>query len=308
MQQPDIDYKSQFESYLLAERNVSKNTFASYTKDIQQLETYCNACDVSLINITKKELTDFLKTLKDRGITAKSLSRKISAIKLFYAFLYERYHIPNHAAALTSPKLEKKLPVYLSEEEVQTLLSAAECDTSLRGIRNKVMLYVLYASGIRVTELIEMTMEQLHADTGFITIVGKRNKERMIPLPQSLFTLLNHYITTIYPKLLPKNHTQKLIIEKQYLFFSIYNGHLKPMSRQFFWQILKKLLTAAAITKDISPHSLRHSLATHLLKNGADLRSLQMLLGHDNLATVQIYTHLGSSHLRKEYDKKHPRA
>ncbi len=223
---------------------------------------------------------------------------------MFYSFLTERYKLANVAGVLIFPTVEKRLPNYLSEEEVQQLLAIANKDVSNRGIRNKVMLYLLYASGVRVTELVSLTVEQLHFDSGFVHVVGKGKKERVVPLPKTLLDLLRFYLDHIYPKLLPK----QLTIKTNYLFFSVYKENIKPMSRQFFWQTLRKILLVAGITRKISPHSLRHSLATHLLKNGADIRSLQMLLGHENLSTVQIYTHLGSSQLREEYDKKHPRA
>lgn len=202
-----IDYKEQFRVYLLTERNVAKNTLESYCFDVEQLLSYFVQRDISVTYVTKPQLVDFLKYLKENGLTAKTLSRKISAIKLFFAFLHERYEIVNHAALLSSPKLEKRLPEYLSEEEVQTLLQASELDTSYKGIRNKVMLYLLYATGMRVTELMEISHDQIHFDTSFIHVVGKRNKERIIPLPQPLCTLLQYYLDTIYPKLLPKDVT-----------------------------------------------------------------------------------------------------
>lgn len=300
----EIDYQAQFEAYLLTERRVSDNTFAAYSRDIRQLCHYLKGRRVRIVKCTKEHLRAFLKALKETGVTAKSLSRKISAIKLFYTFLKDRYKLPNVAAALTFPTLEKRLPNYLSEDEVQQLLIAASSDTSFRGIRNKVMLYLLYASGVRVSELVAMTIDQLHFDSGFVHIVGKGKKERVVPLPKNLLDLLRYYIDHVYVKLLPSNVTSK----NNYLFFSSQKEVIKPMSRQFFWQILKKILHQAGIVRNVSPHSLRHSLATHLLKNGADIRSLQMLLGHENLATVQIYTHLSNPQLRQIYDKKHPRA
>jgi integrase/recombinase XerD len=298
---------AQFESYLLTQKRVSQNTFLAYSKDISQLILFLAQKRVTVQVCTKVHLKNFLKFLKDQKISAKSISRKISAIKLFFEVLSEGYNIANCAKGLVFPKIEKTLPNYLSEPEIEKLFTVANRDVSNKGIRDKVMLYLLYATGMRVSELVTLTIDQLHFDTGFVHIIGKGGKERMVPLPKNILELLRFYLDNIYNKLIPKG-VQKPSGAQSYLFGTVYKNRLKPMSRQLFWMLLKKNLAHAAIFKNISPHSLRHSLATHLLKNGADIRSLQMLLGHESLATVQIYTHLGNQELRKIYDKKHPRA
>lgn len=297
----------QFHAYLLTEKRVALNTFLAYKRDIEQFDKFLISEKIKISVITKRHLSAFLKSLKDEGITAKSLSRKISSLKLFFRFLSDLLHFPNIAKALVFPKIDKTLPNYLTEKEIEKLLAAANRDTSDKGIRNKVMLYLLYATGIRVSELVNLTIDQIQFDIGFARIIGKGSKERMIPVPKNILELLRFYLDTVYPRLVP----QDVITEKKnkkYLFAATYNNQVKPLSRQSFWMTLKKILIKAAIIKNISPHSLRHSLATHLLQKGADLRSLQMLLGHQNLSTVQVYTHLGNSHIRKVYDKKHPRA
>lgn len=301
------DIAGQFHSYLLTEKRVALNTFLAYKRDIEQLDSFLVSEKVNISHITKKHLTSFIKKLKDQGISAKSLSRKISSIKLFFQFLSNTLHYPNIAKTLVFPKVEKTLPNYLTEQEIQKLLTAANRDTTDKGIRNKVMLYFLYATGMRVSELVNLTVDQIQFDIGFVRIIGKGSAERMIPIPKNILELLRFYLDTVYPRLIPM-HDVVVGKNKKYLFAACYNNQVKPMSRQSFWITLKKILIKAAIFKNISPHSLRHSLATHLLQKGADLRSLQMLLGHQNLSTVQIYTHLGSKHLRKVYDKKHPRA
>lgn len=302
------DLIGQFHAYLITEKRVSHNTFLAYKRDIEQLQNFLVSEKITTLTfITKKHLTSFLKKLKEQGISAKSLSRKISSLKILFNFLTNVHKMPNIGKALIFPKIEKNLPTFMTESEIEKLLSAANRDTTDKGIRNKVMLYVLYATGMRVSELVNLTTDQILFDTGFIKILGKGSKERMVPLPKNILELLRFYLDHIYPKLLPKEiYTGQK--KKQFLFAASYNNQIKPISRQSFWVALKKILTNAAILKNISPHSLRHSLATHLLQKGADLRSLQMLLGHQNLATVQIYTHLGSSQVRKVYDKKHPRA
>ena len=298
---------TQFEAYLLTEKRVAQNTFLAYKRDVAQLCSFLHKKKVALGQCTKAHLKMYLKAFKDEGLSAKSIARKISTLKLLFEFLHEHYKIPNAAQSLIFPKLEKTLPPYLSEQEVQSLLQAANKDNSLKGIRNKVMLYVMYASGMRVSELVALKIDQIHFDTGFIHLVGKGNKERMVPLPKNILELLRFYLDHAYVKLFP----EKLISQakkQNYLFIAVYQNQVKPLSRQSFWMILKKILQHVAIFKQVSPHSLRHSLATHLLKNGADIRSIQILLGHENLATVQVYTHLENSELRKVYDKKHPRA
>lgn len=300
-------YLTHFEMFLLTEKRTSQNTFAAYRKDIEQFLIFLNENKQTLKSCGKPQLKKFLRALKNKGIAAKTLARKISSLKLFFSFLHDRYDFVNKASSLIFPKIEKKLPVYLTEDELQRLFDAANKDTSFRGIRNKVMLSLLYASGMRVSELVNMTIDQIHFDTGFVTILGKGNKERMVPLPQNVLELLKFYLDTAYKKLLPK----KVEIpsgSKQYLFPVVYKKKIKPISRQLFWVALKKIIATSDIKKNISPHTLRHSLATHLLKKGANIRLLQVLLGHEQLTTVQVYTHLEESKLRDEYDKKHPRA
>jgi integrase/recombinase XerD len=298
-----------FQTYLLAEKRVSQNTFLAYKKDIDQLFEFFKEKKISLKKCNKNHLKKFLHMLKNQGLSAKTLARKISSIKMLFLFLHERFRLQNRACSLVFPKLEKKLPVYLTELEVQKLLQAANKDISHKGTRNRVMLYLLYASGMRVSELVTLTIDQLHFDTGFVSLIGKGNKERLVPLPKNVLGLLQYYIDEIYPKLFEKKQELKeQAKQNNYLFFSCYKGEIKSISRQSFWIILKKILSQANITKNVSPHTLRHSLATHLLKSGANIRSLQLLLGHEQLSTVQIYTHLQTGQLRKVYDKKHPRA
>ncbi|MCK4651287.1 tyrosine recombinase [Candidatus Babeliales bacterium] len=297
-----------FQTYLLTEKRVSMNTFFAYKKDIDQLFNFLKENKICLKKCNKNHLKRFLRILKRKGLSAKTLSRKISSLKTLFNYLNERFKLSNRASSLVFPKLEKKLPIYLTETEVQQLLMAANEDTTDKGIRNRVMLYLLYASGMRVSELVSLTIDQIHFDTGFVSLVGKGNKERLIPLPKNVMGLLKYYIDEIHVSLLSKKANLQEQSKNNYLFFSYYKGECKSISRQSFWIILKKILSRADIVKNVSPHTLRHSLATHLLKSGANIRSLQLLLGHEQLSTVQIYTHLQTSHIRKVYDKKHPRA
>ena len=303
-------YLTLFHTYLLTEKRVSQNTFLAYKRDLEQLVNFFEENKITIKSCNKNHLKKFLKTLNNLGLSAKTVSRKISSIKAFFNYLHENFKILNKASTLIFPKIEKTLPIYLTQDEVQKLLQAANEDVSPKGVRNKVMVYLLYASGMRVSELVNLQTDQVHFDTGFIGLMGKGNKERLVPIPKNIIEMLKNYLDNVYVKLLASNKkaVEGNVNPQNYMFFSNYKSQLKSISRQSFWIILKSILKKARISKNISPHTLRHSLATHLLKGGADLRSLQLLLGHEQLSTVQIYTHLEKSHLKKIYDKKHPRA
>lgn len=300
------NYLAHFETFLLAEKRVSKNTFLAYKKDIDQFVEFLKNEKQTIKNANKNSFKKLLRAYKKKGLQSKTLSRKISSFKLFYSFLHERFNVENIAEALVFPKLEQKLPIYLTEKEIQKLFKSANEDNSEKGIRNKVMLYLTYASGMRVSELINVRIDQIEFDTGFIKLEGKGNKERMVPLPKNVLDLLNFYIDFVHKKIVKNCKVDTT--NKNYLFVCVYKNQLKTLTRQALWGILKRIIASAGINKNISPHSLRHSLATHLLKNGANIRSLQLLLGHEQISTVQIYTHLENSQIRKVYDKKHPRA
>jgi len=296
---------TKFESYLLTERRVAQNTFDAYSRDLEQLSLFLKKRTVTFKTIEPQDLKDFLKLLKKDGLTARSMARKISCFKTFFLYLDEYFDIANPTEQLILPKLEKKLPQYLTEKEIEKLFRVADLDKTPLGVRNKVMLYLLYTSGTRISELVHLTISHIDFSNGFIMVPGKGGKERMIPLPKHMLTIVHNYLEQVFP-LLTSKEGQELTTD--YVFPTYYGKKLRPMTRQSFWMYLKRLSFEADIKKDLSPHKLRHSLATHLLKNGADLRSLQLLLGHEQLTTVQIYTHVETSHLRKIYDDKHPRS
>jgi len=297
---------NKFEAYLLTEKRVSENTFDAYKRDIHQLVLFLKGeHKVTLKKATREHVKSFLHHLKKNGQSARTMSRKISAIKVLYSYFSKYLGWKNIADDLTFPKLEKKLPKYLSEKEIEKLFVVAKDDKSDVGTRNRVMLYLLYVSGMRISEMVNLRVSQIQFDTGFITISGKGGKGRAIPIPQSVMELLKNYINDTLSAFITKGRKK---IKNDFLFPVMYGGKIKPISRQAFWTILKNVWAKTGSKKTISPHQLRHSLATHMLKKGVDLRSLQMLLGHENLSTVQIYTHLEISYLRDVYDKKHPRA
>jgi site-specific recombinase XerD len=292
-----------FETYLLTERRVSHHTLMAYKNDIGQFISYLNTRKLVFTQVTTHHIKEFLVFLANKNLSARSRSRKISALKSFYKYSSVHSDILDLAQDLTFPRLEKRLPHYLSEEEVERLLRVVDADRTTHHMRNRVMLYLLYVTGMRISELLALTLSDIHSENSLLSVVGKGGKGRMIPLPHSILKLLDEYLKTTH-----KQFTQKYHVTTSYLFPIMYKKLIKPMSRQSFWIILKGLWRKTGSTSSIFPHKLRHSFATHMLKRGADLRSLQLLLGHENLSTVQVYTHVETSYLRQIYDKKHPRS
>lgn len=295
---------TQFIAYLLTEKRVTANTLSAYKTDIGQFLDFINNKNIELPAATLETLKDFLAQLKSLNMTARTMGRKISALKTFFEYLSEHKQLENRARDLIFPKIERRLPVYLSESEVHELFGTAERDQSSQKLRNKVMLYLLYVTGARISELVSLTRSQVQFDTGFIMLHGKGGKDRMVPIPAPMVTIIKDYIEVTTQTIIKRNPQAQ-----DYLFPTVYAGTVKPITRQAFWGILKRLWSQTpGNNRSISPHTLRHSLATHMLKNGANLRSLQMLLGHEQLSTVQVYTHVEKSFVRGVYDKKHPRS
>ena len=294
--------QTKFEAYLLTEKRVSKNTFLSYQKDLNQFIEFLEFNTIILEKSTGDELKRFVHYLYGLKLSARSIARKISTLKTFFTYVSQYFNIKNNAKELHIPKIEKRLPTYLTQDEVSIVLNYSEKDRSALGIRNSIMLYLLYSSGMRVSELVNMKISDIHFDTRFISIEGKGGRQRMIPLPEVIMNLLHDYL---------QKHVQNTItikIDPVYLFAIVYGKKIKPISRQSCWNILKTICQQAGIKRAISPHQMRHSFATHMLEKGVDLRSLQVLLGHEEITTVEVYTHVETSQLRKIYDKKHPRS
>lgn len=295
---------SNFEIYLLSERRLAQNTIKSYLSDLNQLQHYVSKKKIS---DTEQLDTDFLrgylKFLRGKlHAGPNSMSRKVSTLKSFFNYLSQRHNLSNIALLLVFPKLQKRLPHFLSEQEIEKLLEHAAKDETNLGIRNRVMLMLLYVTGMRISELTELKSHAINFTDGLITVQGKGDKQRIVPVMQELLDLIQHvYLKKVLPELLGNYHSE-------YLFPSITNDRVQAISRQTFWLILKKMAISAGVSQKLSPHLLRHSLATHLLKKGANLRLLQILLGHERLATVQIYTHVDISYLRTIYDNKHNRS
>ncbi len=293
------NYVEEFIHYLAVERGLAQNTLESYGRDLQQFHVYLKNSNLELIRDSSRNIIlNYLNTLQAKGRAVSTISRNLAAIKSFYQYLVrQRYLEKDPAANLESPKLEKKLPKILTVGEVEELLKQPN-NFMPGGIRDKAMLELLYATGIRVSELISLNSADINLDMGYIKCYGRGSKERVVPLGSIAAKCVQEYITKGRPKLVRTYDELALFV----------NHHGNRLTRQGFWKIIKKYAQEANITKDITPHTLRHSFATHLLENGADLRSVQEMLGHADISTTQIYTHVTKNRLKEVYDKAHPRA
>lgn len=288
-----------FIEYLLVEKGLADNTLAAYKRDIAKLLKYLTEKNVKDIEeVSKDTLTAYIYYIWKKGGAPASIARQIASIKGFFRFLcLERIISLDPSLQLESPKLQQKLPQVLSEEEVDNLLQGID-GAKPADLRDKAMMELLYATGMRVSELVNLNTVQLDLEMAYVRCLGKGNKERIIPLGSVSVKAIKEYLSFSRPKLL-KNTSEK----------AVFINHLgKRITRQGFWKIIKAQARMRGITKDISPHTIRHSFATHLLTNGADLRSVQELLGHADVSTTQIYTHLTKNKLKEIYDKTHPRA
>lgn len=292
-------YVNQFINYLAVERGLAQNTLESYGRDLRQFETYLESSNKEFLkDSSRNTILEYLTNLQTKGRAVSTISRNLAAIKSFYQYLVrERFIEKDPAANLESPKLEKKLPKILTISEVEELLKQPNGSLPA-GTRDKAMLELLYATGIRVSELISLNISDVNLDMGYIKCYGKGAKERIVPLGSIAAKCVQDYINKGRSKLVRTYDEAALFV----------NHHGNRLTRQGFWKIIKKYAQEACITKEITPHTLRHSFATHLLENGADLRSVQEMLGHADISTTQIYTHVTKNHLKEVYDKAHPRA
>lgn len=289
-----------FLEYLTVELGLSANTRQAYERD---LRLFCKTLGFknsdALVNVSREQITGYMTQLKEKGLAAATIARKLAAIKAFYRFMTaEGYMDANPAEVVEAGTKGIKLPRVLSEDEVVRLLNQPDI-TSAEGFRDRTMLEVLYATGMRVSELINLTLERVDLNMKYIIAFGKGSKERIVPLGSVAAEFLQQYLEKVRPKLTHEDRNTNIV-------FLAFGGH--ELTRQRFWQIIGAYGRKANINKALTPHILRHSFATHLLDNGADLRSVQELLGHSDISTTQIYTHLTNKRLRDIYAKAHPRA
>lgn len=289
----------EFISFLEVEKGLAKNTIQSYRMDLKKYLDFLTGKKIKNISeTTKTNIISFLLFLQKKGMASSTISRNLASIRAFYQYLArEGYVRKNPTINLDSPKLEKKLPQVLTVHEVERLLAQPNC-SELLGKRDKAMLELLYATGIRVSEMVNLDVDYVNIDMGFIKCVGKGSKERIIPVGSIALKNLEIYLKKVRGKLVKTPKEKALFL----------NHHGKRLTRQGFWKILKGYAKKANINKKITPHTLRHSFATHLLENGADLRSVQELLGHADISTTQVYTHLTKKRIKEIYQKTHPRA
>jgi integrase/recombinase XerD len=284
-------------AYLRDVRRMSPNTVESYARDLSLLAEFAEKKEQPVDALQRQDLETFVRRLMSSGLSPRSVARAVACVRGFYRFVaMERRQDASPADDLRPPRAWAALPKFLSLDEVDQLLAQPDTATP-RGLRDKALIEVLYATGLRVSELIALRAGDLNLDEGYLTCIGKGDKQRMVPLGHEAADWVRRYIRDGRPALVARKSSPWLFV----------NARGGALSRVGFWKILKTYGTRAGISRDISPHVLRHSFATHLLERGADLRMIQMMLGHADLSTTQIYTHVLEARLRASYDKFHPR-
>ena len=280
------------------EKGLSQNTLDSYRSDLEQFSSWLEKNNLSYIKTSKKEILSYLSFLFQKGLGSKTVARKLSSLKSFFRYLVFKSIIPNDPSSeVETPKLLKSIPKSISEKEVEALLAAPDEKTDI-GLRDKTMIETLYSCGLRISELTNLELLNLNLRQGVIRVIGKGQKERLVPMSDQLIALLELYISSSRKNLLDKRHSD-------FLFLSTRG---QRMTRQSFWHRIKHYCLASGFEPDkISPHVLRHAFATHLLNNGADLRVVQLLLGHSDLNTTQIYTEVARQRLKRLHTEHHPR-
>lgn len=291
-------YRDLFLQYLLVERGVSSNTVEAYGRDTLRYVAFLEGEGTTEpAGITPLQVASFLARLMSEGLSPRSRARTLSAIRMFHRFLLvEGYATINPTALIEAPKTGGKLPTFLTTREIEALL-AAPSGAGVTEVRDRAMLELLYATGLRVTELVNLTLRTVNLDAGYLLTFGKGGKERLVPLGDAAIGAVRRYQAEARHRLGRGRGSEDLFLTR------LGEG----MSRQAFWNIIKKRARQAGITRSISPHTLRHSFATHLLDNGADLRSVQIMLGHADLSSTQIYTHVTRERLKKIHEECHPR-
>ena len=291
-----MDLIEQFKSYLTTEKKSSANTVSSYVRDLTQFDRYLQNEGTALDQVDTSVIEGYDSWLTGKGKSAATVIRSLASLKCFYGWMVSNGRMEsNPALQAKSVKVERKLPQVLTSQEVELLLSQPQC-VDQKGYRDHAMLELLYATGIRVSELISLDVEHVNLAAGFIRCYSK-NKERIIPLYPGAVRAISDYVRNVRPQ---------LAVEGEHALFVNMNG--ERMSRQGFWKIIKGYQEKAGIKTDITPHTLRHSFAAHLLANGADLRSIQEMLGHSDISSTQIYTQLVNQKLKDVYNKAHPKA
>jgi integrase/recombinase XerD len=291
----DLD---RFLEYLVVERGLRENTLEAYHRDLTRYLGHLKARQIEPVALDRTEVPRYLLVLREADLDPRSVARHLSTIRQFHRFLVRAGRATDDPTAhLDAPRAWQKLPSVLSLEEVERLLAAPKAATPL-GLRNRAMLELMYASGLRVSELVGVRLGHLDESLGIVRVIGKGDKERLVPVGETAIEWLKKYRANARPRLEKPPPDDHLFLGR----------HGRGLTRQMCWHVIKALARTAGIRKAVTPHTLRHSFATHLVERGADLRSVQLMLGHADIATTQIYTHLSRAHLKTLYDKFHPRA
>ncbi len=288
-----------FFTYLTVIKGLSKNTLESYRRDVIKFAVFLENKNITTIDqVDYKNIRDFLIYLTEQGLKSRSITRTLISIRQFFKFLLiEKIIETDPTFLIRTPKTKRTLPEVLSLQDIEKLLSSPD-ESSREGIRDKAMLEVLYAAGIRVSELVELTLNDVNFELGYIVAYGKGSKERIVPIGEKAKVNLREYLDISRPNLLKSRTSVHLFVTRLGM----------KMTRQGFWKIIKYYAKKSGITKNISPHTLRHSFATHLLERGADLRAIQIMLGHSDISSTQIYTHIDRERLKDVHKKYHPRS
>jgi integrase/recombinase XerD len=285
-------------NYLRVEKALSQNTINAYRRDMAKFAAFVAKCDLKIAEVSRTDIVDFLGTLYRQGLDSRSVARHLVTIRHFFRFsLLEGFVTEDPAINIESPKFRQSLPEFLNLEEVDRLLAQPDASTP-RGLRDKAMIELMYSTGLRVSELCNLRVSDLQLDAGCLRCIGKGNKERLVPVGRRALTVIEEYLRTSRPQILGEASSPYLFI----------NRNANKTNRITFWIILGEYGRKAGLRKKLTPHMLRHSFATHLLDRGADLRSVQMMLGHADISTTQIYTHVVEERLKKVYKAHHPRA
>jgi integrase/recombinase XerD len=294
-------YIKQFSNYLKLERSLSANSVEAYVRDVEKLNQFMemNHPTMSPVKVKAKHLQEFIEYINELGMSAYSQARILSGIKAFYKFMMIEELVENDPTALIEgPKLGRKLPDTLDYPEIVTLFEAIDMSTP-EGARNRAMLEVLYSSGLRVSELVDLRINNVYFDIGFLRVIGKGNKERLVPCGTDALKFLRSYIEDI---------RVKVAVQKGFESHVFLNRRGKKLTRVFVFLVIKDLAARIGLKKSISPHTFRHSFATHLIEGGADLRAVQEMLGHESITTTEIYTHLDRDYLKQVIQEFHPRS
>jgi len=297
LSEQDSSLIDRFLDALWMERGLSKNTLAAYRSDLQKLASWLVSCEHTLISAERNDLLAYLAHCVTKGMHARSSARILSSMRRLYQYLVrEGVLSEDPSAQIESPKLGRPLPKTLTEDEVERLLNAPDVGTPL-GLRDRAMMEVLYASGLRVSELVGLEVARVSLSQGVLRVIGKGGKERLVPLGEEALAWLEQYLAESRPDLLHGRVSNMLFVTRR-------GG---AMTRQAFWYLIKRHALNVGLNKPLSPHVVRHAFASHLLNHGADLRVLQMLLGHSDLSTTQIYTHVARERLKEMHAAHHPR-